>query len=74
MEVNQNAPVVASDQIDVNADPGTVWEVISAIGAWPSWNPAVKTASLNGPLAEGTSLRPGLERLKEESERRASAR
>ena len=57
MEVNQNAPVVASDQIDVNADPGTVWEVISAIGAWPSWNPAVKTASLNGPLAEGTTFR-----------------
>ena len=57
MEVNQSAPVVASDQIDVNADPATVWEVISAIDAWPSWNPAVKAASMHGPLAEGTTFR-----------------
>lgn len=54
MEVNQGAPVVASGQIDVNAGTGTVWQVISATGAWPSWNPAVKSASLNGPLAVGT--------------------
>jgi uncharacterized protein YndB with AHSA1/START domain len=57
MEVNHGAPVVASDRIDINADPDTVWEVISAIDAWPSWNPAIKTASLNGPLAEGTTFR-----------------
>jgi uncharacterized protein YndB with AHSA1/START domain len=57
MEVNQSAPVVASGRIDVNADPGTVWQVISAIDAWPSWNPAVKTASLHGPLTEGTRFR-----------------
>ena len=57
MEINHDAPVVASDQIAINADPGTVWGVISAIDAWPSWNPAIKTASLNGPLAEGTTFR-----------------
>jgi hypothetical protein len=57
MEVHQSAPVLASDRIDVNADPGTVWQVISAIDAWPSWNPAVKSASLNGPLTVGTTFR-----------------
>ena len=36
MEVNHGAPVVASDQIDINADPATVWGVISAIDGWPS--------------------------------------
>jgi len=57
MEVNHSAPVVASDQIDIDADPATVWGVISAINTWPSWNPAIKTVSLNGPLAEGTTFR-----------------
>ena len=57
MEVNQSAPVVVSEQIDVNADPSTVWKVISAIDAWPSWNPLVKSASLNGPLTVGTRFR-----------------
>jgi hypothetical protein len=57
VEVNQKAPVVVSEQIDVDAEPGTVWQVISAIGAWPSWNPAVRSASLNGPLAVGTTFR-----------------
>lgn len=57
MEVNPEAPVVASGQIDVDADPGMVWQVISAIGDWPRWNPAVKSASLNGPLAAGTTFR-----------------
>jgi hypothetical protein len=56
VEVNQKAPVVVSEQIDVDAEPGTVWQVISAIGAWPSWNPAVRSASLNGPLAVGTTF------------------
>ena len=57
MEVNQRAPVVVFEQIDVDADPGMVWQVISAIGAWPSWNPAVKSTSLSGPLAVGTTFR-----------------
>jgi len=57
MEANYSAPVVASDQIDIDADPATVWGVISSIDTWPSWNPAIKTASLNGPLAEGTTFR-----------------
>jgi hypothetical protein len=57
VEVNQKAPVVVSEQIDVDAEPGTVWQVIPAIGAWPSWNPAVRSASLNGPLAAGTTFR-----------------
>ena len=57
MEVNHSAPVVASDQIDIDADPATVWGVISSIDAWPNWNPAIKTASLNGPLAQGTTFR-----------------
>ena len=57
MDVNHSAPVIASDQFDVNADPDTVWGVISGIDAWQSWNPAIKMASLDGPLAEGTTFR-----------------
>ena len=34
------------------ADPGTVWDVLTAVERWPSWNPDVKSATLDGSLAE----------------------
>jgi hypothetical protein len=47
--------VVVCDHIDVNADPSTVWQVISSVV--PSWNPPVKSAPPNGPPTVGTTFR-----------------
>jgi hypothetical protein len=57
MMINENAPVVAKAEIEVVADPEIIWEVLTDISHWPSWNPEVKWASLDGELAVGTEFR-----------------
>lgn len=57
MEINSNAPVVASSEILVEAPIDTVWEVLSDINGWPTWNPAVNEASLQGGLVPGSVFR-----------------
>ena len=55
--IDERAPVAAAGEIEVAADPEVVWEVMAAIDGWPSWNPDVTWASLDGELAEGTRFR-----------------
>ena len=57
MKVNENAPAVSSAEVEVAADPEVVWEVLTAIEAWPGWNPDVTAASLEGELTEGSRFR-----------------
>jgi uncharacterized protein YndB with AHSA1/START domain len=57
MDINRAAPAIASGEVFIDADPKTVFSVISAIGAWPSWNPDVKSAELDGPVEPGTVFR-----------------
>lgn len=57
MDINSDAPATAEGEIQIAALPETVWEVISAIEAWPSWNPDVKSIALEGPLAPGSVFR-----------------
>jgi uncharacterized protein YndB with AHSA1/START domain len=46
MEINRNAPATAEGELQIDADPPTVFSVISAIDQWPSWNPDVKAVTL----------------------------
>jgi hypothetical protein len=57
MEVDRRAPAVARADTAVSAPPDVVWAVLSDIDAWPEWNPAVSSASLEGPLEAGTRFR-----------------
>jgi uncharacterized protein YndB with AHSA1/START domain len=57
VEINRSAPAVASGELDIAASREVVWDVISDIGAWPSWNPDVRTSRLEGPLAIGSVFR-----------------
>jgi uncharacterized protein YndB with AHSA1/START domain len=57
MEINQHAAAVARAEIEVAAPPEIVWAVLADIDSWPSWNPEVKSASLDGPLTKGTQFR-----------------
>jgi hypothetical protein len=57
MEIKTNAPAVARGEIEVAAAPEIVWGVLTDIAAWPAWNPDVRSASLEGPLAPGTQFR-----------------
>jgi uncharacterized protein YndB with AHSA1/START domain len=57
MEINRNAPATADGELGINADPQTVFSVISAIDQWPSWNPDVKSVTVQGPAQPGTVFR-----------------
>jgi uncharacterized protein YndB with AHSA1/START domain len=57
VEINQNAPALAEGELYIEADPATVFSVISAIEDWPSWQPDVKSAKLDGPIQPGTIFR-----------------
>jgi hypothetical protein len=55
--VNERAPVVAAGEIEIAADPQVVWEVLTAFENWPTWNPEVKSMSLQGTVAPGSTFR-----------------
>jgi hypothetical protein len=56
-EINGQAPVVGSSEIEVDAAPEAAWAVLTAIARWPSWNPAVTSVVFEGRLDEGSEFR-----------------
>ncbi len=56
MDINQNAPVIAREELHIAADVRTVWDVLTDLERWPSWNKAVREMSVHGPVAPGTSF------------------
>ena len=54
MKINEFAPVIASREVEVEASPETIWDIIVAVDSWPDWNPDVKAAFIEGDLAVGT--------------------
>jgi uncharacterized protein YndB with AHSA1/START domain len=57
MQINTNAPAVASSEIWVAAPPELVWDVVADFRRWPEWNSDVKSMSVDGPVAPGTTFR-----------------
>jgi uncharacterized protein YndB with AHSA1/START domain len=57
VEVNTNAPIVEGSEIEIDAPPETVWDVLTDLERWPSWNPDVKSMSFSGAIAEGSEFR-----------------
>jgi hypothetical protein len=56
-QINRLAPVVGSSEINVAATPEVAWDVLTAIGRWPSWNPAVTAVSFEGKVGPGAAFR-----------------
>jgi hypothetical protein len=57
VQADRDAPVYGTGEIDIAADPETVWGVLADIGGWPSWNPDITGATLSGPVRPGTTFR-----------------
>ena len=57
MDINRNAPATAEGELRIDADPQTVFSVISAIAEWPLWNPDVTSVTLDGRVEPGTVFR-----------------
>jgi hypothetical protein len=55
--INEKAPVVGRSEIEIAAPPETVWDVLTEIERWPSWNPDVKSVSMDGLVAEASVFR-----------------
>jgi hypothetical protein len=56
-DVDRDAPVVASAEVEVLALPESVFAVLTDVASWPRWNPDVRAASIEGPFDVGTRFR-----------------
>jgi uncharacterized protein YndB with AHSA1/START domain len=57
VNINRNAPATAAGELRIGADPQTVFAVIADIDQWPTWNPDVKSVTLQGQVQPGTVFR-----------------
>jgi uncharacterized protein YndB with AHSA1/START domain len=57
MDINRNAPVLSKKEVEIAADPETVWRVLAALDRWPDWNPDIKAVAIEGSVAQGTRFR-----------------
>ena len=55
--IDEGAPVVGSSEIEIAAAPEVAWDVLTAIGRWPNWNPTVTSVSFDGEIAPGSAFR-----------------
>ena len=55
--INADAPVISRGEIEVNAPPEMIWEIMATIDRWSDWNPDVSWTALEGDLAPGTTFR-----------------
>ncbi|MEQ5840503.1 SRPBCC family protein [Paraburkholderia acidicola] len=54
--IDQAAPVVSRHDVDINAPLSTVWAIQTNISNWPTWQPSVTAAHLDGPLSVGSTF------------------
>ena len=57
MELEQDAPVVASSEADIAAPAEATWDAITDFASWPEWNPDVRFVEIDGPVEPGTQFR-----------------
>ncbi len=55
--INNQAPVKSGSKIEIAAPVGKVWQVLTDINHWPSWQGDVTEAKLNGNLREGAEFK-----------------
>lgn len=53
MTINQEAPVVQTNEIVINATPEKVWQILTNIDNWNEWNERIKKPTLQGDLEVG---------------------
>ena len=57
MDINSEAPVITRAEIAISAPIETIWEIQTDVAGWPSWQPDVDGAQVDGPLAVGSVFR-----------------
>ncbi|MEU8754765.1 SRPBCC family protein [Streptomyces chartreusis] len=54
--IDDTAPVIVRLSIKIDAPLATVWDLHTDIPAWPTWNTDIERATVDGPLATGSSF------------------
>ena len=49
--------MIVEKSMELDAPPDAVWDVLVDVDSWPEWNPDVKSASLDGPFAQGSRFK-----------------
>ncbi len=57
MDINRDAPATAEGELHIAAEPRAVFSVLAALEGWPSWNPDVRSVTVEGPVERGTVFR-----------------
>lgn len=55
--IDIQAPLQAHQEIVINAPLDKVWQLQTAIANWPTWQPDISAAKLEGPLKAGAVFR-----------------
>lgn len=57
IDINKNAPALASQETFVDAPVKVVWEVLSGLDNWPQWNESITKIDVRGAIDAGTEFR-----------------
>jgi uncharacterized protein YndB with AHSA1/START domain len=57
VDIDREAPATAEGERRIDAPPDTVFAVLADLERWPSWNPGVRSVTVEGPVAPGTVFR-----------------
>lgn len=55
--INNNAPVKSHAEIEMEAPIETVWQILTTINKWPTWQSEVTQANLREELKEGVEFK-----------------
>jgi len=56
MKINQEAPVVQTEEISISESPETVWNILTDIDNWDQWNDRIKNPKIQGKLEAGSTF------------------
>lgn len=54
--VNEKAPVITKNQLEIAASAETVWATLTQIQRWPEWQKEVKKTVVHGEIKQGTKF------------------
>ena len=55
-DADRDAPVFVATEIDVDASAEAVWDTLTDLDSWPRWLPGVKSMTMRGPFAVGSTF------------------
>ncbi|MRK00964.1 Shy6-polyketide cyclase [Aeromicrobium sp. S22] len=56
LDVDRGAPVLVELKRTIDAPLPLVWQRHTDIAAWPTWQPAISRATIDGPIEPGTTF------------------